>query len=159
MAITSAGDINGIVNAAATIGATITGVQAVYEKVGEIPPDDAALKLPAILQSLTDPDLPAGRVEVGGVDKEVFHHYWHFYLLVKRGGDLYAEQDAAMPFVPLVKAKFNANRHLGNRLIVDYCQVEGYRFVIVSFGENQFFAVRFLMHARASWAVTFTDPS
>jgi hypothetical protein len=159
MAIASAGDIKGIMNAAAAIGATITGVQTSYEKAGEIPPSDDADDLPAILQSVTGADLPAGRIGPDGIDRQVFHHYWYFDLLVKRSGDIYAEQDAAMPFVPLVVEKFNANRHLGNRIIVDYCLVENYRFVILSAGETQFFTIRFLMHARTSGAVTFTDPS
>lgn len=156
MAITSAGDIKGIMNAAGAIAATIAGVQKLYEKVGEIPPDD--VNLPAILQSVTGADLPPARI-VTLNNHEEFHHYWYMDLLVERAGDIYAEQDTALPFIPLVTAKFRANFNLGNRLIVDRCFPESYRVVVITAGANQFLGIRFLMHARTNWAVEYTDPS
>lgn len=158
MAITSAGDIKGMTEASAAIVATITGVAKVYDRVGELPPDDSPANLPAIIQSAVGPDLPAGRVETLN-GHEVVHHYWYLDLLIARAGDIHAEQAVAMPFVPLVFAKFHANFNLGNRLIVERCFPQNYRLVVIDAGDHRFFGVRFLIHCRAKMPADYTDPS
>lgn len=158
MAITSAGDLKGIVEASAVVAAGIAGVQKVYDKVGEIPPDDSPSNLPAVMQSVVGIDLPQGRIETLN-NHELVHHYWYLDLLVNRSGDIYAEQDAAAPYLPLVLAAFRQNFNLGNRIIVDRCFPETYRFVTIDAGDHRFFGIRFLMHCRANWGVTYTDPS
>lgn len=158
MAITSAGDIAGIIAASATVAGTIAGVEKVYDKVGEIPPTDGANDLPAILQSITGVDLPQGRITTLNGHEQV-DHYWYLDLLIGRSGDIHAEQEAAMPFIPLVLAAYRSNFNLGHRLIVDRCYPQTFRTITLSFGDQAFFAIRFLMHCKTNWTVDYTDPS
>jgi hypothetical protein len=153
MAITSAGDLKGMISAAATIAGTITGIQRTYDKAGEIPASDA--HLPAIVQTITAPDLPPIRVE-HMISQQAVNHYWYMDVLINRGGDLYAEQDAALPFIPLILAKFNANIDLGYPTFVAMCKPESFRFVILSHGDQAFFTLRTLMHCRGKSAVDYT---
>ena len=156
MAITAAGDIKGILAASAAVAAGISGVVKVYEKVGEIAATDASL--PAVIQDVTAPDLPVSRID-HTASHEIVDHYWYLYLLVDRAGDLYAEQDAAMPFIPLVMARYRSNVQLGEPMAVARCLPESSRIVVVSFGTQSFLSARFLMHAKSIWPVEYTDPA
>ena len=156
MAITAAGDIKGILAASAVVAAGISGVVKVYEKAGELAATDVSL--PAIVQTVVAPDLPQGRIE-HLVGQEVVNHTWYLDLLIDRAGDLYAEQDAAMPFVPLVLAAYRNNIHLGEPAFVSRCLPQSYRFIVVTHGSNSFFAVRFLMQCKAKAKVEYTDPA
>jgi len=154
MAVTSHADLAGMMAASATIAATIVGIQHVYDKAGEIPAD--AIDLPAILQNATAPDLPPATIERITSQQAVVHH-WYLDVLVKRTGDLYTEQAAAFPFIPLVLEKFRANIALGYPLYVAECQPQNYRFVITTHSDQSFFTVRFLMRCRGKAAVSYTD--
>lgn len=154
MAITDAGDLKGMMVASAAIVKTITGVKSVYDMAGEIPASDDDADLPALSQTATGADLPPARIEQMN-NQQAVNHYWYLDLLINRGGDLHAEQEAAMPFIPLVLAKFRKNIDLGSPYVA-MCQVESYRFVTISHGAQAFFAVRFLIHCRGKMAVDYT---
>lgn len=158
MAVTSASDIAGIIDASATLAATITGIKRVYDRVGEIPPVVGANDLPAILQSVTASDLPPATHNYS-VGSEYITHYWYLDVLVHREGDTHAEQAALMPFIPLVRAKFVANVQLNQPQYVRECLPQNHRFITLTFGDEAFAAVRFLMRCRASSPVQFTDPA
>lgn len=154
MAITSHADLAGMMDAAATIAATITGIQKVYDKVGEIPADDTAL--PAIVQTAISPDLPPNTVDyMANLQAITFH--WYLDVLVGRAGDIYAEQAAALPFIPLVTTKFRQHMNLGAPLYVADCRIDNQRFVTISHGDQAFFAVRFLMRCKGKAAVSYSD--
>lgn len=158
MAVTSASDIAGMLAASATLAASITGIKRVYDKVGEIPPVVSDDDLPAVLQSITAADLPAATHNYN-VSREHLTHYWYLDVLVHRAGDTHAEQAALMPFIPLVQGKFVSNFHLNEPQYVRECLPQNHRFITLTFGDEAFACVRFLMRCRASSPVQFTDPA
>lgn len=155
MAIANGADIEGILLAAAAVVEDVTGIVAVYDRAGEIPADDDAL--PAVLQHVAAPDLePAGIEYLTG--QRVIWHRWYLDVLVDRGGDLYAEQVAAFPFVERIISAFQANIHLGQPAIVARCLPQSYQLVVLTAGEQSFLAVRFLMECRTKTGTSYSDP-
>jgi hypothetical protein len=148
--ITEAGDILGLLQASRTVVATVPGIVAAYVLTPTIGPD--ALKLPAAMQHVAIDDVEPTEISYTASQEQVDHRFV-LDVLVKRSVDLRADQEAAMPFIPLVLKAYRENAKLGEP-IVQYCQPINERMLTVTLGKETYFAIRFQMAAKLKQGVT-----
>lgn len=154
MAVTSAGDLDGVLTAAAALNATITGINSSWKTTPTIGPDDA-LTIPAAMHHISADDLEPSTVEYDA-SKEIVNHHYILDILIQRTNDLQADAGAAMAFVPKVLAAYRGNITLGETPIVHRVLPQSFRFVTVTLGQETYYAVRFRMQAHCKQAVTIT---
>lgn len=150
MALTEAGDIRGILEASRVVAATIPGIVSAYATTATVPPDD--LKLPAVMQHAALADVDPSVISYTP-SQEIVDHNFVLDVMVTRSKDLQEDQEAAMPFIPLVLKTYREQFKLGEAAVIHRCRPTGYRFVTVTYGDKTFFAVRFTMQVHAKTGV------
>lgn len=154
MSVTQAGDILGILEASRDVIKAVAGITSAWVLTATVPPDD--IHLPAAVQHISLDDLEASSIEYTP-SQEIVTHRWALDVYAReRSNDLYADQVAAMAFVPLVLAAYRSNITLGAGPAVQRCLPASYRFITAAYGSRTFFGIRFLMEAKAKRPVSIS---
>lgn len=136
-----------IVTALRTAVDAVTGIDACYPRIPETPPAESVF---AVIEAAP------GTIAPAGADLEYVDYRVNVYVMTERSGELWAEQDAVLPFVDSVPAKLRTAFTLGGITYGTRYEDPSYEMVEAQIKDTNFIGVVFRLVYKQKTTVTYS---